>query len=59
MELGNKLKGLVIDMKMYYYMLTMNNEQIFTEVDSENFSETKVKNAIAKKAVKLRNDISE
>lgn len=46
-------------MKMYYYMLTMNNEQIFTEVDSENFSETKVKNAIAKKAVELRNDISE
>ena len=39
-------------MKLYYYYLTMKNEQIFTEVDDiKNYSEIKIKNTICKEVV--------
>ena len=38
-------------MKLYYYYLTMKNEQIFAEVDIKNYSEIKIKNTICKEVV--------
>ena len=41
------------NLKLYYYVNVDSSNQIFAEVEVNNFSELKVKNAFAKKAVEI------
>ena len=41
------------NLKLYYYVNVDSSNQIFAEVEVNNFSEIKVKNALAKKAVEI------